>query len=257
MQYRTCFVQSYGWFQSEHAIHIAMEFFEHGDLQSHLSIISQTLSEHQVRQITFQLLEGLQFMHDNGFVHRDLKPSVSRTCPSSRGRVEISTNWLPPQNILIRYPGPDWWVKIGDFGISKRAIEGLTACRTFTGTLGFLAPEILARQGLIDTDVYSGMKEYTSAVDIWSLGEIMYRCLTGSSTFASPAKVARFTSGKLPLPLDKLRSEWEITDEGCQFLGRVFEIQPKHRMSASEALGHPWLVSLSEVSPRSSEEITG
>lgn len=54
-----------------------MEFFEYGDLQSHLSQKPGTLPEPQVRQITYQLLEGLQFMHDNGFTHRDLKPAVS------------------------------------------------------------------------------------------------------------------------------------------------------------------------------------
>jgi calcium/calmodulin-dependent protein kinase I len=50
-----------------------MEYIEHGDLQKYLS---RPLPESEARQITGQVLEGLHFMHDNGFVHRDLKPGV-------------------------------------------------------------------------------------------------------------------------------------------------------------------------------------
>jgi serine/threonine protein kinase len=51
-----------------------MEYFPLGDLQNHLS---PPLLEKDVQQITSQVLEGLLFMHENGFAHRDLKPTVS------------------------------------------------------------------------------------------------------------------------------------------------------------------------------------
>lgn len=50
-----------------------MEYMEHGDLQGYLS---RPFHEEETKQIIFQLLEGLCFMHDNGFAHRDLKPAV-------------------------------------------------------------------------------------------------------------------------------------------------------------------------------------
>jgi calcium/calmodulin-dependent protein kinase I len=53
-----------------------MEFLPRGDLQRHLDVVS-TLPEPDVQKITFQVLEGLSFMHENGFAHRDLKPAVS------------------------------------------------------------------------------------------------------------------------------------------------------------------------------------
>ena len=53
-----------------------MEYFEHRDLQRHLSTLPP-LPEVEAQQITFQLLEGLQFMHENHYSHRDLKPGVS------------------------------------------------------------------------------------------------------------------------------------------------------------------------------------
>lgn len=51
-----------------------MEYIEHGDLSSHLK---QPLPEEEARTITFQLVEGLMFLHANAFVHRDVKPKVS------------------------------------------------------------------------------------------------------------------------------------------------------------------------------------
>ncbi|KAK7223171.1 hypothetical protein V2G26_011174 [Clonostachys chloroleuca] len=60
-KYVHCFVQSFGWYESEEAIFIAMEYLEHGDLQSHLD---RPFPEDEVRDIVFQLLEGLSFMHE-------------------------------------------------------------------------------------------------------------------------------------------------------------------------------------------------
>jgi serine/threonine protein kinase len=69
-----CFVKSFGWYENHESVFIAMEYFPLGDLQNYLSL---PLAEKEVQQITSQVLEGLSFMHDNGFAHRDLKPTVS------------------------------------------------------------------------------------------------------------------------------------------------------------------------------------
>ena len=94
-------MESYGWFESRDHVFITMEYFEHGDLQAYLDSVG-TMSEEDARHISYQILEGICKMHDNGFAHRDIKPS----------------------NILIRRTKDHeegWWVKIGDFGVSKRA----------------------------------------------------------------------------------------------------------------------------------------
>ena len=75
-QYERCFVKSYGWYENDNAIFIAMEYIEHGDLQRLLNS-RPPLPESDAQQITFQVLEGLHFMHMNGYSHRDLKPGVS------------------------------------------------------------------------------------------------------------------------------------------------------------------------------------
>jgi len=66
-------VRSAGWFESGDAVFISMEYLERGDLQRYLS---RPLPEAEAREISCQVLEGLKHMHDNRFIHRDLKPGV-------------------------------------------------------------------------------------------------------------------------------------------------------------------------------------
>ena len=77
LEYVHCFVESYGWFESQKAVFIAMEYHEHGDLQQYMT---NTFSEEEARNISLQLAEGLRFMHANRFAHRDLKPAVGQPC---------------------------------------------------------------------------------------------------------------------------------------------------------------------------------
>jgi serine/threonine protein kinase len=189
-----------------------MEYLPCGDLQGYLSA---PLPESEVQQIASQILEGLSHMHDNGFAHRDLKPS----------------------NILVKSRGPSWWVKIGDFGISKRAGEGLTALRTLHGTLGFIAPEILVQKGWIDYPELAGVQEYTSAVDIWALGEIVFRALTHQEPFLT--NLASYVTGKSPFPHDILQ-EKRISNEGCDLVKCLSQPIPANRPAAKKVLKHPW-----------------
>jgi serine/threonine protein kinase len=77
MQYEGCFVESFGWYESQDYLFIAMEYLELGDLHTYYLDRESPLPEHEVKEVTYQILYGLYFMHNNGFAHRDLKPSVS------------------------------------------------------------------------------------------------------------------------------------------------------------------------------------
>ncbi len=68
------FVKSFGWYDDDDSIFIAMEYLPDGDLHKHLN---SPLSETEGQRIVSQVLEGLRFMHDLEFTHRDLKPAVS------------------------------------------------------------------------------------------------------------------------------------------------------------------------------------
>ena len=71
-------MRSFGWYEDDANVFIAMEYFPHGDLQNYLL---SSIPEGEVQEIASQVLEGLAFMHDNGFAHRDLKPTVSISLP--------------------------------------------------------------------------------------------------------------------------------------------------------------------------------
>jgi calcium/calmodulin-dependent protein kinase I len=74
LQYSHCFVRSNGWFDNSDTVFITMEYLENGDLQRYLT---KPLPEPEARTITAQVLEGIKFMHENCFIHRDMKPGVS------------------------------------------------------------------------------------------------------------------------------------------------------------------------------------
>lgn len=92
--------------------------------------------------------------------------------------------------------GPDWWVKIADFGISKRATEGLTVLRILTGTPAFTAPEVL---GFIQSSDRSE-DAYTNAVDIWSLGVVTFLILTGKTLFKDQRRLSQYVGGSFRSP---------------------------------------------------------
>ena len=107
-------IKFFGWFESNNNVYLAMEYFELGDLS--LYIPTGEIDESDTKDITVNLLEALKIMHSEGFTHRDLKP----------------------QNIFVVAKAPRWWVKIGDFGITKRVERDVTALRTETGTPLFM-----------------------------------------------------------------------------------------------------------------------
>ncbi|CAH0048914.1 unnamed protein product [Clonostachys solani] len=220
--------KSFGWYESQNTIFITMEHIEKGDLQSYLV---RPFPEEEVKQIAFQLLEGLGYMHENGFAHRDLKPA----------------------NILVSEPSPNWWVKISDFGISKRAEEEATAYRTFVGTRGYLAPEILGIYSTADMDSISSSQTlddsynlYTVSVDLWALGAIIYRLLTNEILFGDPRDLAKYVTAGHPFPR---ATALELgANEACvEFLENIMARSPNSRPSSSEALRHPWLSELQEL----------
>ena len=144
-------------------------------------------------------------------------------------------------------------MKIGDFGISKRAEEGLTALRTFNGTPGFLAPELLTQFGLFDDSDFDMSEEYTVAVDIWSLGEVVFRALTGTQAFPK-SSLGAYIKGTSSFPVGVLHAHG-VSGEGCDILKGLMAPIPKDRLTADEALRHKWLGPQTSYSARSSAEM--
>jgi serine/threonine protein kinase len=132
---------------------------------------------------------------------------------------------------------PDWWVKIADFGISKRATEELIAPRTSTGTHDFAAPEVL---GFTQSD------SYTNAIDIWSLGLITFLILTGETLFTDQLRLNQYVIGSFTFPSGILLAN-EVSEEGCEFVKNLMALEPEDRLEAAECLQNPWLACLLEL----------
>ncbi|KAG0643276.1 kinase-like domain-containing protein, partial [Tuber brumale] len=205
------FVEFLGWFENHETLYIAMEYLEEGDLTKH---IGTPLPQETVRSISKQILEGLEVMHQQGITHRDIKPT----------------------NIFVVSMSPVW-VKLGDFGISKRILaQDATTLHTQVSTQGYGAPEVL---GL---DSNSETSDYTNSVDIWSLGCVVYELLVGTRLFVSEGQVFRYYIGKFPFPEDKIKAlSPPIDDIGVSFLESMLATQPEDRPTAASALRHAWL----------------
>ncbi|PVH83037.1 kinase-like protein [Cadophora sp. DSE1049] len=204
------FVEFQGWFEDDNRIYLAMEYLPLGTLKT---FITDDLKEPDAKMISMQLLEGLKIIHEEGFAHRDLKP----------------------ENIFVVQSAPRWWVKIGDFGISKRISNHDTALHTATGTPSYWAPEVVhfVIEGHDDTD------EYTNAVDIWSLGCLIYEMLALKVPFPNyPRGLSAFCRGG-PFPEAPLASR--ASAEGIEFLKSVLIPRPTLRPSATEILTRKWL----------------
>merc|ERR1712096_198568 len=125
-----------------------LEYATGGSLRSLMCHIKGQIHVKLVQSYTQQLLEGLAYLHENGVVHRDLKPG----------------------NILISVEGV---AKLADFGTAfDTNVLTHTVKQTVCGTPAFMAPEIVNR------------RPHTTASDIWSFGGILFEMLTGTMAFA-------------------------------------------------------------------------
>ncbi|KAL9044751.1 MAG: hypothetical protein Q9214_002131 [Letrouitia sp. 1 TL-2023] len=201
------FVKLEGWYQNSSHIFIAMEYFPHGDLNT---CVTLALPESEVQIITYQLAEALEIMHLKKFIHRDLKPS----------------------NVFVVFQAPNWWVKLGDFGVSKRIRNDSTTMHTSIET-DYTAPEI---RGFVLTE--DEASHYTNAVDMWSLGCLVHWMLTQRLPLSN-RELYLYCNKKKEFPRIHLDA-YGSTADALDFLAKLIQPLPQDRLTASDALKHGW-----------------
>ncbi len=217
-------------------VFINMEHLEHRDLQRYLD---REFSERETNRIAFQVAKGLGFMHQNNFIHRDLKPAVSNSLVSYGPPLLSTPADAKTKNLLVveKPPEKDWWVKISDFGISKRSTDGRQAYSTVNiGTQEYMAPEVRLFRPRNKGDKAS----YTVAADIWSLGAICVRLITAGPAFDLRGLLEYYDHGETFGPDDALASHG-TSQEGRIFIQTIMARDPKLRPLAQEAIKHAWM----------------
>ncbi|VDB94715.1 unnamed protein product [Peniophora sp. CBMAI 1063] len=191
-------------------IYLVLELVDGGDLFQYIAE-EHGLPELKAKDIAGQVCDAVAYIHSKGIVHRDLKP----------------------ENILLSHDKTV--AKVTDFGIS-RSLEGLSQTRTICGTPSYLAPE------LIDGDSgHSG--SYDHLVDSWSLGVTVFCTLANCTPFIEDLSLPmaqRISRRQINWTLLGGRSD-EVSEGARDFLQRLLDTNPVTRMSAADAIKHPWI----------------
>lgn len=214
-------------FDENDGVYLILELAPEGELFN-LIITKKKLSEDESKHVFRQLFEGLKYLHDRGIVHRDIKP----------------------ENILV--VDTELTVKLGDFGLAKIIGED-SFTTTLCGTPSYVAPEILQE---------TPHRRYTKAVDIWSLGVVLYICLCGFPPFSdelytaeSPFTMAQqIKMGRFDYP----SPYWDsVGDPALDLIDRMLTVDSDKRISVDVCLGHSWLTGKSPSISGSTDSLTG
>ncbi|XP_057338698.1 calcium/calmodulin-dependent protein kinase type II alpha chain isoform X17 [Microplitis mediator] len=192
--------------QEEHCHYLVFDLVTGGELFEDI-VAREFYSEADASHCIQQILESVHHCHHNGIVHRDLKP----------------------ENLLLASKAKGAAVKLADFGLAIELQGDAQAWYGFAGTPGYLSPEVLKKE------------PYGKPVDIWACGVILYILLVGYPPFWDEDQhrlYGQIKAGAYDYP----SPEWDtVTPEARNLINQMLTVNPTRRITASEALRHPWI----------------
>ncbi|XP_044594330.1 calcium/calmodulin-dependent protein kinase type II alpha chain isoform X9 [Cotesia glomerata] len=192
--------------QEEHCHYLVFDLVTGGELFEDI-VAREFYSEADASHCIQQILESVHHCHHNGIVHRDLKP----------------------ENLLLASKAKGAAVKLADFGLAIELQGDAQAWYGFAGTPGYLSPEVLKKE------------PYGKPVDIWACGVILYILLVGYPPFWDEDQhrlYGQIKAGAYDYP----SPEWDtVTPEARNLINQMLTVNPSRRITASDALRHPWI----------------
>ncbi|XP_035513065.1 serine/threonine-protein kinase H1 homolog [Morone saxatilis] len=221
-------------FQFPQRVYMVLELATGGELLDRV-VSRGHFTERDATQALRMVLAGVGYLHNLGITHRDLKP----------------------ENLLYYHPGADSRLLVTDFGLATFGSTGAGSrvsgpdksdagdnvgvdrtwfLRTTCGTPEYIAPEVLLR------------RPYTCAVDMWALGVITYIVLSGSMPFEDESRMRLYRSivrGKYSFHGNPWPS---VSNLAKDFIQRLLPLDPASRLTADQAIRHPWVVTMAASS---------
>uniref|UniRef100_A0AC34R2W2 Non-specific serine/threonine protein kinase n=1 Tax=Panagrolaimus sp. JU765 TaxID=591449 RepID=A0AC34R2W2_9BILA len=191
-------------------VYLVMEYCNGGELNDYLHS-KHTLNENTIQHFFSQIAKAIKALHAKGIVHRDLKPANILLCkPSNKSSC--------PVNEIV--------VKLADFGFARVLDDGAMAA-TLCGSPMYMAPEVIMSQ------------PYDGKADLWSIGTIMFQCLTGNAPFIEK------TPTLLKTFYEKHRDLRPKIPDTCSaplrdLLLRLLKRNPKDRIEFDDFFEHPF-----------------
>lgn len=193
-------------FDTPKSLYMVLELLTGGELFERI-VSKGSYSEREASNLARGLTMAIKHLHSIGIVHRDLKP----------------------ENLLYASNDDDANIKITDFGLAKYLSSKAETMTTACGTPGYVAPEILKNE------------PYGPAVDMWSIGVILYILLCGFPPFydeSAAVLYAQIKRGDYDFP----DPYWtDISSEAKDLVTRLLTVDPEKRCTCDELLSHPWI----------------
>ncbi|KAM0787260.1 hypothetical protein ACM66B_006495 [Microbotryomycetes sp. NB124-2] len=217
-------VTLWDYFETANNLYLVTDLCLGGELFDRICA-KQYFREQDAAKLVETTTSAVAYLHDNGIVHRDLKP----------------------ENLLFRSKDDDSDLLIADFGLSKIIDDSTySALNTTCGTPGYMAPEIFKKQG------------HGKPVDMWAIGVITYFLLCGYTPFDRDNQNEEIQAICTADYAFEPEEYWqEVSEAARDFIRKCLTIDKSQRMTAHQALQHPWLASARNNSSSGSSGLGG